>query len=139
MQLFLTKNLKIIIRVSDWLRKITGHSVRIAVNQPKRLRKNKQRAGTKIVKRIANIRLTDWRWNIMKEYELIWEIFNKCPRNQMRDVFVEELELEDPEEYIRNKFKGKEVSYEKTVLEDGTIIFDITTSQIKQRCSFTEI
>ena len=46
----------------------------------------------------------------MKEYELIWEIFNKCPRNQMRDVFVEELELEDPEEYIRNKFKGKEVS-----------------------------
>ena len=22
----------------------------------------------------------------MKEYELIWEIFNKCPRNQMRDV-----------------------------------------------------
>lgn len=57
----------------------------------------------------------------------------------MRDVFVEELELEDPEEYIRNKFKGKEVSYEKTVLEDGTIIFDIMTSQIKQRCSFTEI
>ena len=60
----------------------------------------------------------------MKEYELIWEIFNKCPRNQMRDVFVEELELDDPEEYIKNKFKGKEVSYEKTVLEDGTIIFD---------------
>ena len=46
------------------------------------------------MKRIVNIRLTDWRWN-MKEYELIWEIFNKCPRNQMRDVFVEELELEE--------------------------------------------
>ena len=69
----------------------------------------------------------------MKEYEVIWEIFNKCPRNQMRDVVV------DPEEYIKNKFKGKEVTYEKTVLEDGTIIFDIQTSQIKQRCSFTEI
>ena len=80
-----------------------------------------------------------WNGKMMKEYELIWEIFNKCPRNQMRDVFVEELELEDPEEYIRNKFEGKEVSYEKTVLEDGTVIFDITTSQIKQRCSFTEI
>ena len=139
MQLFLTKNLKIIIIVSDWLGKTAGQSVQIAVNQPKRAAKNnKQQSGIQIVKRIANIRLTDWRWN-MKEYELIWEIFNKCPRNQMRDVFVEELELEDPEEYIRNKFKGKEVSYEKTVLEDGTIIFDITTSQIKQRCSFTEI
>ena len=75
----------------------------------------------------------------MKEYEVIWEIFNKCPRNQMRDVFVDEVEIEDPEEYIKNKFKGKEVTYEKTVLEDGTIIFYIQTSQIKQRCSFTEI
>ena len=63
----------------------------------------------------------------MKEYEVIWEIFNKCPRNQMRDVFVEEVEIEDPEEYIKKKFQGKEVS------------FDIVTSQIKQRCSFTEI
>ena len=32
----------------------------------------------------------------MKEYEVIWEIFNKCPRNQMRDVFVDEVEIEDP-------------------------------------------
>ena len=55
----------------------------------------------------------------MKEYEVIWEIFNKCPRNQMRDVFVEEVEIADP--------------------EDGTIIFDIQTSMIRQRCSFTEI
>ena len=65
----------------------------------------------------------------MKEYEVIWEIFNKCPRNQMRDVFVEEVEIADPEAYVN----------EKTVLEDGTIIFDIQTSMIRQRCSFTEI
>ena len=43
----------------------------------------------------------------MKEYEVIWEIFNKCPRNQMRDVFVEEVELADPEEYVRHKFQEK--------------------------------
>ena len=75
----------------------------------------------------------------MKEYEVIWEIFNKCSNNQMRDVFVDEIEVEDPEEFIKEKFKGEDVSYEKTVLKDGTIIFDITTSQIKQRYSFTEI
>ncbi len=75
----------------------------------------------------------------MKEYEVIWEIFNKCPGNQMRDVFVEEIAIEDPEAYIQKKFQGKDVSYEKTVLQDGTIIFDILTSQIKQRCSFTAI
>ena len=75
----------------------------------------------------------------MKEYEVIWEFFNKCPRNQMRDVFVEEVEIEEPEAYIRSKFQGDDVSFEKTVLADGTIVFDIQTSQIKQRCSFTEI
>ena len=75
----------------------------------------------------------------MREYEVIWELFNKCTNNQMRDVFVDEIVIADPEKFIQDKFKGKEVSYEKTVLEDGTIIFDIVTSQIKQRYSFTEI
>ena len=75
----------------------------------------------------------------MKEYETVWEIFNECANNQMRDVFIDEICTDDPEKFVLDKFKGKEVSYEKTVLEDGTIIFDITTFQIKQRCSFTEI
>ena len=49
------------------------------------------------------------------------------------------VESADPEGYVKQKFQGKDVSYEKTVLEDGTIIFDIQTSMIRQRCSFTEI
>ena len=75
----------------------------------------------------------------MKEYEVVWEIFNECANNQMRDVFFEEMELEDPEEYVKNKFKGESVSYEKEVLEDGTLVFHIDVSGIKERCSFTEI
>ncbi len=73
----------------------------------------------------------------MKEYEVVWEIFNLCSNNQMRDVFIEEIETTDPEEYVKQKFAGEEVSYEKTTLENGTIVFDIMTSQIKQRMSFT--
>ena len=75
----------------------------------------------------------------MKEYEAVWEIFNQCSNNQMRDVFFEELSLEDPEEYLKKKFEGKDVSWEKTVLEDGTIVFDIQTFGIKQRYTFTEL
>ena len=75
----------------------------------------------------------------MKEYEVVHEIFNECANNQMRDVFVEELELDDLEEYIRNKFKGKEVTCEKSVLPDGSLVFDIVTSGIRQRYTFTEI
>ena len=75
----------------------------------------------------------------MKEYEAVWEIFNSCANNQMRDVFFEELTLEDPEAYIQEKFRDKELRYEKTVQPDGTVVFDIDTSGIRQRYSFTEI
>ncbi|MDO5540196.1 MAG: hypothetical protein Q4F83_08970 [Eubacteriales bacterium] len=75
----------------------------------------------------------------MKEYEVVWEIFNQCANNQMRDVFFEEIETDDVESYVKAKFAGKQVSYEKTILANGSVVFDIMTSGIKQRMSFTEI
>lgn len=75
----------------------------------------------------------------MKEYEVVWEIFNLCANNQMRDVFIEEVRIGDIEGYVKNKFAGKDVSYESTVREDGTVIYEIRTSDIRQRMSFTEI
>lgn len=75
----------------------------------------------------------------MKTYEAVWEIFNLCSNNQMRDVFIEELELEDPEIYVCNKFQDKDFTYDKTILPDGSIVFDIMTTDIKQRYTFTEI
>ena len=75
----------------------------------------------------------------MKEYELIWEIFNKCPNNQMRDVFIDEVEVADTDAYIRQKFQDKNATWEKSVLPDGTIVYDINASGILQRFSFTEI
>lgn len=75
----------------------------------------------------------------MKEYEVVWEIFNQCSNNQMRDIFFEETTIADVEEYVKKKFAGKDVSYDKTVLENGTIVFDILASGMKQRISFTEI
>ncbi len=75
----------------------------------------------------------------MKSYETVWEIFNQCPNNQMRDVFFDEVEIADIEEFLQNKFKGKEVTWEKSVQPDGTIVYDIVASGIRQRYSFTEI
>ena len=42
-----------------------------------------------------------------KEYETVWEIFNECANNQMRDVFFDEIETDDPEAYIRQKFPDR--------------------------------
>ena len=75
----------------------------------------------------------------MKNYETIWEIFNTCPNNQMRDVFIDEVEVADTDAYIRQKFQDKNATWEKSVLPDGTIVYDINASGILQRFSFTEI
>ena len=75
----------------------------------------------------------------MKSYETIWEIFNKCPNNQMRDVFIDEVEVADTDAYIRQKVQDKNATWEKSVLPDGTIVYDINASGILQRFSFTEI
>ena len=75
----------------------------------------------------------------MKEYEIVHEIFNECANNQMRDVFFEEAEVEDPEQYVRNRHKDKELHLTKTISEDGTIVIDIESAGLLQRYSFTEI
>ena len=75
----------------------------------------------------------------MKEYEIVHEIFNLCSGNQMRDVFVEERELEGPENYVRSRHADKEIVLEKSILPDGTVIIDLDLSGGRQRYSFTEI
>ncbi len=75
----------------------------------------------------------------MREYEVIHEIINQCPLNHSRDQFFDEVECESPEQYIANKFQGKEYTCQKSVLADGSIVFDIDTSGMHQRYTFTEI
>ena len=41
------------------------------------------------------------------EYELVREIKNLCPNNQMRDIFFEEVETDDPIAYVKTFLKGK--------------------------------
>lgn len=75
----------------------------------------------------------------MQEYEAVREIFNRCSNNQMRDVFIEEIACDDLEAYVKAMYKDKVLEYDKTVLADGTVIFDIMTSGIKQRYTFTPV
>ena len=78
---------------------------------------------------------------MMKEYEVGHEIFNLCSGNQMRDVFVEEIEIPAGafEDYIRNRHKEKDIVLEREDLPNGDIIYVVMTADIKQRYSFTEI
>ena len=74
-----------------------------------------------------------------KCYEVVWEIFNECANNQMRDIFIEEIETEYTDAWIRNKVKDQELTWEKQMLEDGTLVYDVDATGTKERFSFTEI
>ena len=71
-------------------------------------------------------------------YELIREIFNKCSGNQMRDVFVSEVETDDPEEYVRRFLVGTDISVDRHRTDNGALLFDVVIDGIHQRFSFTE-
>jgi hypothetical protein len=71
------------------------------------------------------------------EYEMIREIFNRCSGNQMRDVFVSNVETDDPEAYVRSLLVGKEIKLEKSEAADGSVIIDVEINELRQRFSFS--
>ena len=70
------------------------------------------------------------------EYELVHEIKNSCPNNQMRDVFFEEVQTDDPVAFVRQRLSGS--IDELTVLErpDGVTIHALCDG-LRHEFSFT--
>ncbi len=75
----------------------------------------------------------------MAEYELVREIQNLCRNNQMRDVFFDEVETEDPVEYVRQFLKGKAVEITADTREDGTVTIFAVCQGLTQKFIFTPI
>lgn len=76
----------------------------------------------------------------MALYEVVREIQNECARNQMRDVFFEEVETVDPAAYVRSLLRD-EKDLELTVEEDasGEITVYADCSGMVQKFVFTRI
>ena len=74
-----------------------------------------------------------------KQYEMIREIFNKCSGNQMRDVFFDEIETEDPDAYIAGRFAGCRIEAEPIGAGGPTRIYEIEADGLRQRVSLTEL
>ncbi|MBE6933454.1 MAG: hypothetical protein E7462_00130 [Ruminococcaceae bacterium] len=75
----------------------------------------------------------------MQKYELVHEIQNLCPNNQMRDVFFQEVETIDPEKYVRQKLKGKNVTVTTDKKADGTVTVYASCDGLTQKFVFTPI
>ena len=75
----------------------------------------------------------------MREYELVREIQNLCPNNQMRDIFFEEVITDDPEDYVRQMLKGDKVELFSEKRSDGGVTVFASCDGLTQKFIFTPI
>ena len=75
----------------------------------------------------------------MREYELVREIKNLCPNNQMRDIFFDEVETDDPVAYVKTFLKGKAVEVSAEPGPNGTVTIHATCDSLIQEFIFTPI
>ena len=75
----------------------------------------------------------------MAEYELVREIQNLCRNNQMRDIFFDEIETDDPAEYVRQFLKGKAVTLSVDAGANGAVTVYASCDGLTQKFVFTPI
>ncbi len=75
----------------------------------------------------------------MAEYELVHEIKNLCRNNQMRDVFFEEIQCDDPETWLRSRLKGKQLELSVEPGAGGTVTIHAVVDGLMQKFVFTPI
>ncbi|MBP3413370.1 MAG: hypothetical protein J6K89_08950 [Oscillospiraceae bacterium] len=70
-------------------------------------------------------------------YELIREIYNQCSNNQMRDVFVSEVDTSDPALVMSHYCNSSEDVLEREDLGNGVVCFHLVSHGLRQRFTFT--
>ena len=73
------------------------------------------------------------------EYELVREIQNLCPNNQMRDIFFDEVQTHDPESYVRSFLHGKAVDICVDRGTGGVVTVYASCDGLTQKFIFTPI
>ena len=75
----------------------------------------------------------------MKEYELVREIQNQCPNNQMRDIFFEEIACDDPEVWLRQRLAGKDFALTVESGAAGAVTIYALINGMTEKYVFTPI
>ena len=73
------------------------------------------------------------------EYEMVREIQNQCPNNQMRDIFFEEVQTPDPTQYVRDFLKGRAVDLAAEYGANGAVTVYADCDGLIQKFVFTPI
>lgn len=72
-------------------------------------------------------------------YELVREIPNLCRNNQMRDIFFDEVETDDPEDYVRRFLSRTQAEITAERRSDGGATVFAVADGLTQKFIFTPI
>ena len=75
----------------------------------------------------------------MREYELVHEIKNACPNNQMRDIFFEEIQCDAPETWLRQRLAGRSFELTAETGPGGTVTIHAVVDGMIEKFVFTPI
>ena len=75
----------------------------------------------------------------MAEYELVHEIKNLCRNNQMRDIFFEEIQCDDPVEYLKSRLAGKRLELTVEPGAEGTVTIHALVDGMMEKFVFTPV
>ena len=73
------------------------------------------------------------------EYELVHEIQNQCPNNQMRDIFFEEIQCDDPERWLRQRLAWKQAQLTVEPGANGAVTIYALVDGMTEKFVFTPI
>ena len=75
----------------------------------------------------------------MESYEVVREVENQCANNQMRDIFFEEIETDDPVAWLRAFVKGADVKMDVDRKADGNLTVFVESGGVTQKFLFTKL
>ena len=75
----------------------------------------------------------------MKEYEIVAKLYNACAGASRPQTFFEELELNNPDDYVRMKHGQDYTKFSKEISSNGQIIFRYDNGSVCYTYEFTEI
>lgn len=75
----------------------------------------------------------------MAWFELVREIPNLCPNNQMRDIFFDEVETDDPVAYVKQFLKDSQLEVTVQRQPDGAVTVYAIADGMTNKFVFTPI
>lgn len=73
---------------------------------------------------------------VKKEYEVVAEIYNACAGGGRPQTFMEEVCLEDTDEYVRMKHGRDWEQVKKEILPSGDIQYTLDKGSVKYQYTF---